>query len=240
MSRHRHRPETPGRHQFLRASLAVSPRHTWKWRARSQNGRRRTHTVRDVTDGARARYAHRDAHARCRRHHRPVVNCRPCRSSAGGRSGTGGAVHDCDGCLRAMGHTRRRTRALQGVCVLHAGDAQREHPARADHGARHQPQRRPLFLVRAGGGVPGRRAGRHHRDLAALASRRQCKDTLAQRGQLELRRRQLALGRHAASHPDADLVRFRRRTAAQAGEEERRSPTCRRSSWPGTRPAAST
>ena len=65
------------------------------------------------------------------------------RTHANGRPGK--SLHQTRDRVRTLDHLRRRTRALDGLCDLRARRAEPRHHARADHGPRRGPKRRPLL-----------------------------------------------------------------------------------------------
>ena len=97
--------------------------------------------------------------------------------------------------------------------------------ARGGHGSRHQSQRGSLLQHRDRGGVPGRRARRRRRHLAALYGLQ--RQAAAERSRLELHRRQLALGRDGRHASGPLVVRFHGPDRDEAREQTRLSQPSR-------------
>ena len=130
------------------------------------------------------------------------------------------AVHHRHHRLRALDHLRRRTRALDGLRHLPARRAERRDHARADHGPRRGPQRRPLLRDGDRRGVSRRRARQHDHHRAALHRRRRDKPA---RERSDVARAAATAGARGGMSPtqsDALVVRLRRRDRAQARRQE--------------------
>ena len=125
--------------------------------------------------------------------------------------------------------------------ILHlvfARRAERSDQPGADHGPRHQSQRRSLLRDRDGRGLPGRRARRHGRHRAA--PRLRASDKLGDRTRSAGAAAATAGGPAARRRATPICRRSTSSTRSCASSPTRtRSRTCRRSSSPAIRPAAS-
>ena len=135
-----------------------------------------------------------------------------------------------------MGRARQWIGAVDDLPHLFTRRAQRRGSPRGGHGSRHQPQRGSLLQFGDRGGVPGRRARRRRRHLAAFYGLQ--RQAGAERSRLELYRRQLALGRDGRHASGPLVVRFhgpdrdeaRQQTRVSQPSRHRRHGTFRRRS----------
>ena len=137
-----------------------------------------------------------------------------------------------------MGHARRRTGAVDDLPHLLARRAQRRRSA-----ARWSWCTAPIATPITTSARRWRRRSSPARSRTRSSSRRALtrlqRQARGERSQLELQRRQLALRRHGRHQPGPVVVRLHGRDPAEARQQEASSRTCRRSSSPDTRPAAS-
>ena len=164
-------------------------------------------------------------------HRHPLLGVDPGRPANGERASRNDTLYDGHGVMHRVPRDQRRARAFADLphALARTCDDNIRRALIMVHGTNRNadhyftPQRPPRSSP-ARSTTPS---------SSRRASHRERQDALPQRSDLELSRRQLAIGRHVGQPSGALVVRLCRRAAAEVRQQERLSRTCARSSSTG-------